>query len=127
MRSKEKIEQLAKLKYSYEYGIETNVIDDLRRCFIEAYNQCQEYMTKEILFLIDTYKSDILKLEKELQDKELPIGLSARDKDDFSLITLTQIQTLQFVISNLEIGILRDEINYKASGPFAVQKHLKQD
>ena len=92
-----------------------------------AYTQCQEYMTKEILFLIDTYKSDILKLEKELQDKELPIGLSARDKDDFSLITLTQIQTLQFVISNLEIGIIRDEINYKASGPFAVQKHLKQD
>jgi len=126
MRSKEKIEQLAN-DYSKGKSSSNVFTENHKKDFIKGYTQCQEYMTKEILFLIDTYKSDILKLEKELQDKELPIGLSARDKDDFSLITLTQIQTLQFVISNLEIGIIRDEINYKASGPFAVQKHLKQD
>jgi hypothetical protein len=48
MKSKEEIEQLAKLKYSYEYGIETNVTDDLRRCFIEAYTQCQKDMVDKI-------------------------------------------------------------------------------
>lgn len=44
MKTQEEIEQLAKLKYSYEYGIEMNVTDDLRQCFIETYTQCQEDM-----------------------------------------------------------------------------------
>ena len=48
METKEEIEQLAKLKYSYEYEIETNVTDDLRQCFIETYTQCQEDMADYI-------------------------------------------------------------------------------
>lgn len=48
MKTQEEIEQLAKLKYSYEYEIETNVTDDLRQCFIETYTQCQGDMADKI-------------------------------------------------------------------------------
>jgi len=58
MKTQKEIEKLAKLKYSYEYEIETNVTDDLRQCFIETYNQCQEYMAKESIAFANFLKAD---------------------------------------------------------------------
>lgn len=77
MKNKEEIEQLAKLKYSYEYDIESNrprradfITDDLRRCFIETYIQCQE--DNKPFFTEDTWNtmcSRIAELQAELNKK----------------------------------------------------------
>lgn len=67
MKSKEEIEQLAKLKYSYEYGIETNVTDDLRQCFIETYTQCQKDMADYLKKIIIEYICPICGTECKIE------------------------------------------------------------
>ena len=57
--------------------------------YVMGYTQCQKDMAKEIQSLIDGYKSDILKLEKEFRDSS-------------SVLTLEKIVTLQGVITDLE-------------------------
>jgi hypothetical protein len=55
----------------------------------KGYTQCQKDMVNEIQFLIDGYKSYILRLEEKF-------------KDTCSALTLEKIVTLESVVENLE-------------------------
>jgi hypothetical protein len=85
MKRKEEIAN----KHGVLSGKDNEFDDAILNAMQEYATQCQEDMTNEIQSLIDFYKSDILKLEKEF-------------RDSCSVLTLEKIVTLQSVVDNLE-------------------------